>query len=143
MLLSEKYPALASIQYELGLLLTSLGERREAIARLARVVTLEPNHPSAWRVLGNQRDLNGDRAAAAEAYAQQIRLSAKELKLLEDADADQKNATAAENMLRQTLAITPTDVMTIRMLAQKVLSGSEMKRRRRCLKMLYDSRRIA
>lgn len=138
--LAQSHPALASIHYELGLLLASLGERQQAIASLARVVALEPNHPSAWRLLGNQHDWNGDRAAAAEAYAQHIKLSIKELKLLEDAAANENDGASAENMLRQNLAVTPTDVMTIRMLAQKVLSNS---RNQEATSLLEDAVRLA
>ncbi|HEY5048847.1 MAG TPA: sulfotransferase [Rhizomicrobium sp.] len=116
--MAEQHPNLAAVHYELGLLLGRLGLRKEATERLLRVVELEPNHPAAWRALGNQRALGGDTVAAGEAYAEHAKRSLKELKLLEDAlAAGNDELIKTENMLRQSLDINPTDVSMLRMLA--------------------------
>ena len=113
------HPNLAAVRYELGLLLGRLGRTKEAIEHLSRVVDLEPNHPAAWRALGNQQARNGDKAAAGESYAEHVKRSIRELKLLEDAVAvvEADDLVKAENMLRQSLDINPTDVSMMRMLA--------------------------
>ena len=124
--MSEQHPNLAAIHYELGLLLGKLGRRREAIERLTRVVQLEPNHSGAWRALGNQHALVGDALAAGEAYSEHVKRSIKELKLLEDAAASTggEELLQAENMLRQSLDVNPTDVWMMRMLAAVYLKLS-------------------
>ena len=115
--MAEEYPDLASIQYELGMLLGRLGLPKEAIERLSRAVALEPNHPTAWRALGNQLALSRDKRGSSEAYLRHLQLSLRELKLLEDATTGGAEELAkAENMLNQALAINPTDVVTMRML---------------------------
>jgi tetratricopeptide (TPR) repeat protein len=118
----ETNPGLAAPRYELGLLLGTLGLHREAIAQFSKVVEFEPNHPSAWRALGNELAAAGDTVAAAKAFGRQMKSSLRELKMLEDAaGGSEEDVARAENMLRQSVALNPTDMMTIRMLAQREL----------------------
>ena len=77
--MAEEYPNLASVHYELGLLLGRLDANDEAVDHLSRAVALEPNHPAAWRELGNQLARKGDGAGARKAYVQHARLSLREL----------------------------------------------------------------
>src|SRR3954454_17588511 len=58
--MESEYPNIASIHYELGLLLGRLGMHKEAAERLHRVVALERNHPAAWRALGHELAKTGD-----------------------------------------------------------------------------------
>jgi tetratricopeptide (TPR) repeat protein len=139
--MSEKNPRLASIDYELGLLLAGEGQTDKAIERFSRVVELEPNHPSAWRALGNQLALTGDAAGAGKAFARQLRLSAVELRLLEDATAAKaEELIKAENMLRESLAVNPTDVSMMRMLANVY---GRLGRLRECANLLERALRLA
>jgi len=115
-------PKLAATHYELGLLLGDLGRHREAIGHFSQTVDLEPGHPAAWRFLGNRLMAVGDLEAAARAYARHLKSSVRELKQIEDAaGGSEEDAAKADNMLRQSLALNPTDVMTARMLAQREL----------------------
>ena len=121
--MSQQHPNLASIQHELGLLFARRGKSQEAIRCLSRTVELEPNHPGAWRALGNQLALAGDSAGACKAYARQVKLSLRELKLLEDkmAVCRADEFFKAEAMLTQALAISPTDIVTMRLLGELYL----------------------
>jgi tetratricopeptide (TPR) repeat protein len=117
--MAREYPNLASVHYELGCLLGGMGKTKDAIERFSRAVALEPNHPLAWRGLGDQLARNGDHRKAREAYARHLRISLKELKFVEDATvADAHDLGKAENILNQALAINPTDVVTVRMLGE-------------------------
>ncbi len=136
-LMAEEYPGLAAVHYELGLLLGQLGKPDEAIERLSRAVTLERNHQSAWRVLGHQLALRGDTVGANKAYAQHSRLSLDELRLIEDAEADEEDFRA-ENMLRQALDISPTDVFARRALGELELRGGRLKEAEINLKRALD-----
>lgn len=121
--MSQEHPNVASIHYELGILLARLGMRQEAVQRLSRAVELEPLHPLAWRVLGNQLALSGDMKAACGAYARHAKLSLREIKLLEDkmAVCRADEFVKAEAMLRQALAISPTDIAVTRLLGELYL----------------------
>src|SRR5215467_6543865 len=115
----QEHPNLASIHFELGLLMAKHGMPKEAAERLSKAVELEPNHPAAWQALGNQLALSGDRKGASNAYVRHLKLSLRELKLLEDAMAGRPEDHAkAENMLRQTITVNPTDVAATRMLGE-------------------------
>jgi tetratricopeptide (TPR) repeat protein len=121
--MSQEHQNVASIQYELGILFARLGMPKEAIQRLSRAVELEPLHPLAWRALGDQLALNGDMAGACSAYVRHAKLSLRELKLLEDKMAlcRADEFAKAEAMLRQALAISPTDVAVTRLLGELYL----------------------
>jgi tetratricopeptide (TPR) repeat protein len=122
-MLADAYPRLASIQYELGLVLGRLGMHRKAIECLSRVVEAEPNHPAAWRALGNQHSLDGNREAAAMAYSRQLWVGVRELKLLEDEIAESgEDLSKAENMLVQCLGVNPTDLGFVHLLAEMSMS---------------------
>jgi predicted Zn-dependent protease len=112
-------PKLAAVQYELGLLLGDLDEHDAAIAVLSRVVELEPEHPAAWRALGDQLAETGQAAAAGKAYARHFQSSVNDLKFLENAASlAREQPTVAEGMLNAFLDIHPTDLSAIHMLAQ-------------------------
>jgi len=137
--MAEEYPNLASIQYELGLLLGRLGMSKEAVERLSRTVALEPNHPAAWRALGNQLALSGDKQGSSKAYLRHLQLSLRELKLLEDATAGAADELAkAENMLNQALTINPTDVVTLRMLGELHLQFGRLREAEATLKRALE-----
>jgi tetratricopeptide (TPR) repeat protein len=117
--MAKALPGLAAVHYELGLILGGLGETGAAVAALSRVVELEPNHPAAWRALGNQLGQAGDNEAAGRAFAKHFSVAQKELALLEGATAQaDAQLGPAEAMLRELLSINLTDVSAMHMLAK-------------------------
>ena len=117
--LARSQPNWAAAHYELGL---TLGVRRNgegAVAALRRAVSLKPEMPDAWRALGDHLTASGDAVAADEAYAQHIKFSTNDPRLLEAAAALCENRIpVAESLLRAHLKQFPTDLPALRMLAE-------------------------
>jgi tetratricopeptide (TPR) repeat protein len=117
--LAAEQPGLAAIHYELGLLLGELGERDAAIRALSRVVELEPQHPTAWRALGDELAEDGNAEAAGKAFARQLESSVMDLKMLENmAGLGQDQFEIAGTLVREFLNIYPTDLGALRILGQ-------------------------
>jgi tetratricopeptide (TPR) repeat protein len=103
----------------LGLALGRLGKGEEAIEALRRSVHLKPEQPDAWRALGDHYTALEMREAADGAFAQHIRYSTHDPKLMVPALALAENRIPeAEAALREHLKRYPTDVAAIRMLAE-------------------------
>ena len=101
-----------------GLALGRLGKGEEAIAALRRAVHFKPELDEAWRALGDHYSALDMREAADGAFAQHLRHSTRDPKLMEAALALVENRIPdAESMLRDHLKHHPTDVVAIRMLA--------------------------
>jgi tetratricopeptide (TPR) repeat protein len=102
-----------------GLALGRLGRGEEAIAALKKAVHLMPALPDAWRALGDHYTALELREAADGAYAQSIRHSTRDPRLMRAAHALVENRIPeAEAELREFLKRHPTDVAAIRMLAE-------------------------
>jgi tetratricopeptide (TPR) repeat protein len=102
-----------------GLAFGRLGRGEEAIEALRRAVHLKPALPDAWRALGDHYTALEMREAADGAYAQAIRHSTHDPKLMGAALALVENRIPeAEASLREHLKRHPTDVAAIRMLAE-------------------------
>ncbi len=102
-----------------GLALGRLGQGEAAIAALRRAVHLKPAQPDAWRALGDHYTALEMREAADEAYAQGVRHSTRDPRLMSAALALAENRIPeAEAALREHLKRHPTDVAAIRMLAE-------------------------
>ena len=102
-----------------GLALGRLGQGDEAIELLRRAVHLKPALPDAWRALGDHYTALEMREAADGAYAQAIRHSTHDPRLMGAALALAENRIPeAEGALREHLKRHPTDVAAIRMLAE-------------------------
>jgi Flp pilus assembly protein TadD len=102
-----------------GLALGRLGQGDAAIAHLRRAVALKPDQPDAWRALGDHYTALEMKPAADEAYAQSIRFSTRDPRLMSAAHALVENRIPeAEAGLRDFLKRHPTDVAAIRMLAE-------------------------
>jgi tetratricopeptide (TPR) repeat protein len=102
-----------------ALALGRLGRGEDAIAALRRAVHLRPEQPDAWRALGDHYSALELREAADEAYAQSVRHSTRDPRLMAAALALAENRVPeAEAALREHLKRHPTDVAAIRMLAE-------------------------
>ena len=102
-----------------GLALGRLGQGDAAIEALRRAVHLKPELPDAWRALADHYTALEMREAADEAFAQQLRHSTRDPKLMSVALALLENRIPeAEAALREHLKRYPTDVTAIRMLAE-------------------------
>jgi tetratricopeptide (TPR) repeat protein len=117
--LAKSQPLAAAAQYELGIALGANGQGDRALAALRRAVTLKPDMPAAWRALGDHLTAIGDASGADDAYAQGIKYSTRDPRLMEAAAhlCDGRLARA-EGLLREHLKAYPTDVAAIRMLAE-------------------------
>jgi predicted Zn-dependent protease len=117
--LARSQPDWGAAHLELGLALATAHRGDDAILAMRRAVTLKPDLPDAWRMLGDHLTLLGDVAKADAAYAQHIRHSTRDPRLLEPAAALCDGRIAeAEHLLRSHLLQHPTDVAAIRMLAE-------------------------
>jgi predicted Zn-dependent protease len=117
--LAAEQPGWAPVHYELGLALGQAGLGEDAVAALQRAVQLKPDIGDAWRLLGDHYTALGDTARADAAYAQHIKVSTRDPRLLAPAAALCENRIPeAEALLRQHLKKAPTDVAAIRMLAE-------------------------
>ena len=98
----------------------ALAHRPEAAcAALARGVALDPALGAAWLALGDRFTAQGEVGAADTAYAQHIRHSTQDPRLLAAATALCENRIpVAEQLLRASLREWPTDVAAIRMFAE-------------------------
>jgi tetratricopeptide (TPR) repeat protein len=105
--------------YELGVTLAEAGNHEAALAAFRRAVALMPELADAWRAIGDQLTVGGDALGADAAYAQHIKASTKDPRLLAAAGALCANRIPeAEALLRKHLWHYPTDVAAIRMFAE-------------------------
>ncbi len=117
--LSAQHPKWALAHYELALALAELRRGDAAVTALRRAVELKPDMPDAWRALGDHLNAAGDAQGADAAYAQHIKHSTRDPRLMEAATALIENRIAiAEALLREHLIQYPTDVAAMRMLAE-------------------------
>jgi tetratricopeptide (TPR) repeat protein len=117
--LAAAQPRWAAVHRELGLALGDAGRGEDAVVALRTAVRLQPNLADAWRALGDHLNAVGDPAGADAAYANHVRHSTRDPRLLEPAAALAEGRLAvAEPLLRNHLKRFPTDVAAIRMLAE-------------------------
>lgn len=117
--LAGQRPNWAAAQYELGVALIEVPRREAALVALRRAVALQPDMPDAWRDIGDQLTLLGDKRGADLAYARHIKASTKDPGLMSAAQALCDNKIGqAELLLREHLKKYPTDVAAIRMFAE-------------------------
>ncbi|MCL1634211.1 sulfotransferase [Luteimonas sp. SX5] len=117
--LAVEQPRSAFVQYELGVALSRLRRREEAVDALRRAVALKPELAQAWLALADQLTAGADAAGADAAYAAYVRYSTRDPELMAAAKALCENSIPeAEALLRRHLKKAPTDVAAIRMLAE-------------------------
>ncbi len=117
--LARDCPRWAQAHADLGAALARLGRTDEAVAALRHATTLQPGLPDAWLALADALRANGDADGADAACLQHVRHAAKEPRLLAIGKALFENRLPeAEAWLRERLARAPTDVASLRMLAE-------------------------
>jgi tetratricopeptide (TPR) repeat protein len=96
-----------------------MGDGDAAIVLLRQALTLKAEMPDAWRLLGDHLRAVGAGAEADAAYAQHIKHSTADPRLMAAALALSENRIPeSEALLRAHLRQAPTDVAAIRMLAE-------------------------
>jgi predicted Zn-dependent protease len=106
-------------QYELGLTLADLGERRAAVEALRRAAGLNRELADAWRALGEGLFQMGDAAGAEAAFAQYARAAVTDPALKPAATAIfEGRLDAAEDLLRAHLLGHMSDSAAMKMLAE-------------------------
>jgi tetratricopeptide (TPR) repeat protein len=103
----------------LGIALGRSGRGEAAVGALRRAIALKGDMPDAWRALADHLTVIGDTQGADQAYAQYIRHSTRDPRLLEAAAALCEGRIAVtEALLKKHLTEHPTDVAAMRMLAE-------------------------
>jgi tetratricopeptide (TPR) repeat protein len=132
--LAAAQPDSPVICLELGRALLAAGRDSEALAAFQRTVELAPDLAAAWRELSMLHAARGDIAACDTAYAHFERLVPEGLRLAEAAAAlANERLSAAEEMLRRTLAGSPHDVVALRMLAEAASAREDYSQAERLL----------
>jgi len=117
--LAAEQPHSAAVHLELGVARAEAGCGRQAIAALRRALQLQPASADGWRLLADYLDAEGDSAAADEARGRYIKAATHDPRLREAAAAlVENNLPLADARLRAHLAVYPTDVAALRMLAE-------------------------
>ncbi len=112
-------PQLAAAHSARGAALAALARHEEAVAALSRATQLDPAAAVYWRALGDQYTLLERLSDADRAYAQAIRASVNDPRLMQAALALCEGRLAiAERALREHLMAHPSDVAAVRMLAE-------------------------
>jgi tetratricopeptide (TPR) repeat protein len=117
--LSRAQPRLAEAHYQLGQACAAVEDSEAAIAAFQDALALKDDFPAAWRALGDVYWSAGATTEADDAYANQIRTSSSDPRLMQAGHALCSGQLAvAERALRTHLHDQPTDVAAIRMLAE-------------------------
>jgi tetratricopeptide (TPR) repeat protein len=112
-------PNWAVAHYDLGLALSDANQPGAALSAWRRAVALKPNLPDAWRAIADHLTAIGDTDGADAAYAQHIKASTHDPRLLVAASAlVDGRIPQAELLLRNHLKQYPNDVAALRMLAE-------------------------
>ena len=138
--LGRELPNAAPVYVELGVARAEAGHLPEAIAALRRAVQLKPASADGWRLLADYLDAEGDSAAADAARARYIKAATADPRLMTAAAALVENdLPVADARLRSHLAVYPTDVAALRMLAEVAARlrryGDAQELLERCLKL--------
>ena len=141
--LVKHYSSSPTFQYEWGSALAGVGRGTDAIAALREAVRLDPKNPLAWRLLGDQLILAGDKAGGKEAHERQFAVAARTPELIEAAELLRDGKTGqAERIVREYVKANPVDVNGIRLLADIGMKLSRYDDARnllaRCLELAPD-----
>jgi tetratricopeptide (TPR) repeat protein len=117
--LAAAQPHAPAVHLEWALTQAALDRLRPAIGSLQHAVSLKPELPGAWRLLGDWLHRLGDRTEADAAYACHVEQAVHDPALMQAGRAlAQGELPQAEAGLRARLGEQPTDVAALRMLAE-------------------------
>ena len=117
--LAREQPRAAPVHLELAIARGESGFRHEAIAALRHAVQLQPGSADGWRLLADHLEADGDAAGADTCRVRHVKAAAHDPRLREAATALAANdLPRADRALRAHLALYPTDVAAMRMLAE-------------------------
>jgi tetratricopeptide (TPR) repeat protein len=117
--LGSELPHAAPVYLELGVARAETGHLPGAIAALRRALQLNPASADGWRFLADYLQADGDEDGAGEARVRYVAVAARDPRLKEAAAALMHNdLPLADRRLRTHLAVYPTDVAALRMLAE-------------------------
>jgi tetratricopeptide (TPR) repeat protein len=117
--LAREQPQAAPVHLELGVARGESGFRHEAIAALRHAVQLQPGSADGWRLLADHLEADGDVAGADACRVRHVKAAVYDPRLREAATALAANdLPRADLALRAHLALYPTDVAAMRMLAE-------------------------
>ena len=138
-----RLPESAPIQHELGLCHSAMGRGQDAICHIQAAVKINPQYSEAWRSLGNQLALEGDKANSIEALKRHIATSDQHPDLIKAAEfVQQKKLAKAEPLVRNILKESPADVSAMRLLADIGIKVNQFKDAtnllERCLELAPD-----
>jgi tetratricopeptide (TPR) repeat protein len=128
------------VHLELAVARAEAGQLPEAIESLRRAVQIKPASADGWRLLADYLEAEGDHAAADAARARYIKAATTDPRLTAAAAAlVENNLPVADARLRSHLAMFPTDVTALRMLAEVAARlrryGDAQELLERCLKL--------
>lgn len=132
-----------SFLFEYGRSLGAVGRGAEAIAALRKALRLDPGHAVAWRALGDQLALAGDKPGSQDAYEKHLALSVRSPELAQAVELLREGKLAkAEQLARKFVKQHPTDVSAIRILADIGMKLGQYRDARnlleRCLELAPD-----
>lgn len=117
--LSATQPRAAVVHFEWAVVQALLGQTRGAQESLRLALDLNPDLPGGWRLMGDLHYTSGALAAADAAYARHLEAATADPRLMAAGQAlVQGELKDAEQRLSAHLAQHPTDVATLRLLAE-------------------------
>jgi predicted Zn-dependent protease len=135
----KSFPGQPDVLLLLAAALQRQAKQDEAIAVLRRIVRRQPQHSTAWRLLGDAYAQSGQAAEADQAYLQHVQASVHNRVLQEVSKAMSANRLfEAESTLRTTLKASPTDVAALRMLADVVARNGRLEEAESLLKRVLQ-----
>ena len=117
--LAQTQSHLPPVHYELGLVLSALGDNKGATTSLRYAVDLDPNFAAAWHALGDQYTRMRSKVGANKAYSEYFNVAVGDDRLRDAMAAIHDNRLdEAEGILKAFLEEKPDNVTAIKMLAE-------------------------
>lgn len=121
----------------------AVGESEDAVRILRKAVTLDPEHAASWLSLGDQLAVAGDTEGSREAFDRHFQISSRHPELLTAVELLRDGKLGqAEQLVRNLLKKYPTDVSSIRVLADIGVKMGQFKDAcnllHRCLELAPD-----
>ena len=117
-LLHAEYSDSPDFLHEMAQCLGAVGRGDDAVKALRRAITLDPKHAPCWQSLGHQLKVAGDEEGSRQAFERHFEHSTRHPELVEAVKLLRDGKLGkAERIVREILKKYPTDVSSIRVLA--------------------------